>query len=64
MTVFELLELGPVIEVPTENPMDEDRARLRFRDLLLGTEYRKWLKERHNSNRFVLIIWHVLFSAS
>lgn len=38
--VFELLELGPVVEVPTENPMDEDQARRRFRDLLLGIEYR------------------------
>lgn len=40
--MFELLELGPVIEVPTENPMDEDQARMRFRDLLQGIEYRKY----------------------
>ena len=40
-SVFELLELGPVIEVPTENPMEEEQARMRFRDLLLGIEYCK-----------------------
>jgi [calcium/calmodulin-dependent protein kinase] kinase len=38
--VFELLELGPVVEVPNENPMEEEQARIRFRDLLLGIEYR------------------------
>ena len=37
--VFELLELGPVVEVPTENPMEEEQARMRFRDLVLGIEY-------------------------
>lgn len=41
LPVFELLELGPVVEVPTENPMEEEQARMRFRDLLLGIEYRK-----------------------
>lgn len=39
--MFELLELGPVVEVPNENPMEEEQARIRFRDLLLGIEYRK-----------------------
>ncbi|XP_046449969.1 calcium/calmodulin-dependent protein kinase kinase 1-like [Daphnia pulex] len=37
--VFELLELGPVVEVPNDNPMEEEQARVRFRDLLLGIEY-------------------------
>jgi [calcium/calmodulin-dependent protein kinase] kinase len=39
--VFELLELGPVVEVPNDNPMEEEQARVRFRDLLLGIEYRR-----------------------
>lgn len=37
--VFELLERGQVLEVPTEEPLDEDRARGYFRDVLLGLEY-------------------------
>lgn len=38
--MFELLEHGPVVEVPSDNPMEEDQARTRFRDLLMGIEYR------------------------
>jgi len=41
LPVFELLERGPVIEVPTDNPMDEEQARSLFRDLVIGIEYRK-----------------------
>lgn len=37
--VFELLERGPVVEVPSDNPLEEDQARTRFRDLLMGIEY-------------------------
>lgn len=38
--MFELLERGPVVEVPSDNPLEEDQARTRFRDLLMGIEYR------------------------
>ena len=40
LKVFELLERGPVVEVPSDNPLEEDQARTRFRDLLMGIEYR------------------------
>jgi len=39
--VFELLERGPVLEVPTEQPLSEDQSWNHFRDLLMGIEYRK-----------------------
>ncbi|KAJ8957933.1 hypothetical protein NQ318_001930 [Aromia moschata] len=37
--VFELLERGQVLEVPTDNPLDEDTAWTYFRDVILGIEY-------------------------
>ncbi|KZS13748.1 Uncharacterized protein APZ42_021144 [Daphnia magna] len=37
--VFELLELGPVADVPNGNRIEETQARKYFRDLLLGIEY-------------------------
>lgn len=37
--VFELLERGPVLEVPTEQPLSEDQSWNHFRDLLMGIEY-------------------------
>ncbi|KAM7374774.1 hypothetical protein PAMP_007413 [Pampus punctatissimus] len=37
--VFELMRKGPVMEVPADNPLSEDQARLYFRDVLLGIEY-------------------------
>lgn len=37
--VFQLLEGGPVIEIPNDNPLTEDLARKYFRDVLLGVEY-------------------------
>uniref|UniRef100_A0A0R3RJ06 calcium/calmodulin-dependent protein kinase n=1 Tax=Elaeophora elaphi TaxID=1147741 RepID=A0A0R3RJ06_9BILA len=39
--VFELLENGPVLEIPTENPLDERVAWSYFRDTVKGLEYRK-----------------------
>lgn len=39
--VFELLERGQVLEVPTETPLHEDKAWGYFRDVVLGIEYRK-----------------------
>ncbi|CAG9791146.1 unnamed protein product [Diatraea saccharalis] len=37
--VFQLLEGGPVIDIPTDNPLTEEVARRYFRDALLGVEY-------------------------
>ncbi|KAG7303280.1 hypothetical protein JYU34_011756, partial [Plutella xylostella] len=37
--VFQLLEGGPVVEVPSDSPLSEDLARRYFRDALLGVEY-------------------------
>ena len=43
LSVFELLERGEVLEVPTDTPLDEKTAWLAFRDVILGMEYRKFL---------------------
>ncbi|XP_035665746.1 calcium/calmodulin-dependent protein kinase kinase 2-like [Branchiostoma floridae] len=45
--VFELVEKGPVIEVPTNNPLSEDQAREYFRDVVLGLEYLQYQKIVH-----------------
>lgn len=39
--VFELVEQGEVLSIPTEKPLTEDRAWSVFRDTLLGIEYCK-----------------------
>ncbi|XP_037533791.1 calcium/calmodulin-dependent protein kinase kinase 1b [Nematolebias whitei] len=36
---FELMTKGPVVEVPTDEPLTEDQARFYFRDVVLGMEY-------------------------
>ncbi|XP_048522106.1 probable serine/threonine-protein kinase DDB_G0279405 [Dendroctonus ponderosae] len=36
---FELLDRGQVLEVPTEQPLDEEKAWNYFRDVVLGIEY-------------------------
>ncbi|KAI5615548.1 calcium/calmodulin-dependent protein kinase kinase 1 isoform X2, partial [Silurus asotus] len=45
--VFELMPKGPVMEVPTENPLTEEQARLYFRDIVLGIEYLHYQKIVH-----------------
>lgn len=37
--VFEFLEKGPVIEIPTNTPLSETQAWTYFRDVVLGMEY-------------------------
>ncbi|XP_016144825.1 calcium/calmodulin-dependent protein kinase kinase 1-like [Sinocyclocheilus grahami] len=37
--VFELMQKGPVMEVPSDSPFSEDQARCYFRDIVLGIEY-------------------------
>lgn len=39
--VFELVERGEVLEIPTDNPLDEQKAWLAIRDVILGLEYRR-----------------------
>ncbi|XP_051966128.1 calcium/calmodulin-dependent protein kinase kinase 1b [Xyrauchen texanus] len=45
--VFELVPKGPVMEVPTNNPLTEEMARFYFRDILLGIEYLHYQKIIH-----------------
>ncbi len=40
-SVFELLERGEVLMVPTESPLEEQEAWITFRDVILGLEYRE-----------------------
>ncbi|XP_017271748.1 calcium/calmodulin-dependent protein kinase kinase 1b isoform X1 [Kryptolebias marmoratus] len=44
---FELMTKGPVIEVPTDEPLTEDQARFHFRDVVLGIEYLHYHKIVH-----------------
>ncbi|RVE44161.1 hypothetical protein evm_011181, partial [Chilo suppressalis] len=45
--VFQLLEGGPVIDIPTDNPLSEQLARRYFRDALLGVEYLHYQRIAH-----------------
>ena len=40
--MFELLERGEVLTVPTDTPLNEKTAWLAFRDVVLGLEYCKY----------------------
>ena len=39
VSVFELLEKGELLEVPTDKPLTEDEAWRSFRDVISGLEY-------------------------
>ncbi|XP_063368871.1 calcium/calmodulin-dependent protein kinase kinase 2 isoform X1 [Cydia amplana] len=45
--VFQLLEGGPVVDIPTDNPLSEELARRYFRDALLGIEYLHYQRIAH-----------------
>ncbi|KAM9094378.1 calcium/calmodulin-dependent protein kinase kinase 2 isoform X1 [Sarcophilus harrisii] len=45
--VFELVNQGPVMEVPTVKPLTEDQARFYFQDLIKGIEYLHYQKIIH-----------------
>ncbi|XP_069164808.1 uncharacterized protein [Procambarus clarkii] len=45
--VFELLEKGEVMEIPTDTPLSEDQAWSYFRDVVLGIEYLHYQKIIH-----------------
>ena len=38
-SVFELLEKGELLEVPTDKPLTEEEAWRSFRDVISGLEY-------------------------
>lgn len=48
--VFELIQRGEVLQVPTDEPLSEQVARKYFRDVVMGVEYRKFNGEVRNSN--------------
>ncbi|KAG7206120.1 hypothetical protein KM043_003514 [Ampulex compressa] len=37
--VFELVQRGEVLQIPTDKPLDEEIARKNFRDVVMGVEY-------------------------
>ncbi|XP_006620149.1 probable serine/threonine-protein kinase dyrk2 isoform X1 [Apis dorsata] len=37
--VFELVQRGEILQVPTDKPLDEETARKNFRDVVMGVEY-------------------------
>ncbi|KAK2582553.1 hypothetical protein KPH14_004844 [Odynerus spinipes] len=37
--VFELVQKGEVLQIPTDKPLDEETARKNFRDVVMGIEY-------------------------
>jgi len=45
--VFELVQNGEVLSIPTEQPLSEDSAKQIFRDALLGVEYLHYQKIIH-----------------
>uniref|UniRef100_A0A2K5E4Q4 Calcium/calmodulin dependent protein kinase kinase 2 n=1 Tax=Aotus nancymaae TaxID=37293 RepID=A0A2K5E4Q4_AOTNA len=45
--LFELVNQGPVMEVPTLKPLSEDQARFYFQDLIKGIEYLHYQKIIH-----------------
>uniref|UniRef100_A0A1I8GLA3 Protein kinase domain-containing protein n=1 Tax=Macrostomum lignano TaxID=282301 RepID=A0A1I8GLA3_9PLAT len=47
LTVFELVERGQVMEVPTDSPLDEETAWNYFRDIVSGLEYLHFQKIVH-----------------
>lgn len=45
--MFELLERGEILQIPTSEPLKEDLARWYFRDVILGIEYLHFQKIVH-----------------
>ncbi|KAI1903740.1 hypothetical protein AGOR_G00030330 [Albula goreensis] len=45
--VFELMQKGPVMEVPCDSPFTEEQTRIYFRDIVLGIEYLHYQKIVH-----------------
>lgn len=54
--VFELVQKGEVLQIPTDKPLDEQTARRYFRDVVMGVEYRKFIFYHfHYSKNFATI---------
>ena len=45
--VFELLERGEILKIPTSSPLSEEKAWKYFRDVILGIEYLHYQKIIH-----------------
>lgn len=58
--VFELLQLGEVLSVPTTKPLSEERVWSVFRDAVLGLEYCKLKTYVSNTNPFSVQIFFSL----
>uniref|UniRef100_G1PV77 calcium/calmodulin-dependent protein kinase n=1 Tax=Myotis lucifugus TaxID=59463 RepID=G1PV77_MYOLU len=54
--VFELVNQGPVMEVPTLKPLSEDQARFYFQDLIKGIEYLHYQKIIHRDIKPNLLV--------
>ena len=52
--VFELLEKGELLEVPTEKPLTEDEAWRCFRDVISGLEYCKYKSLADSNSKQIL----------
>lgn len=47
LLVFELLERGEVMQIPTDEPLAEQQAWHYFRDVVLGLEYCEYQSESY-----------------
>lgn len=56
--VFELVQKGEVLQIPTDKPISEETARKNFRDVVLGVEYCKY----YNPIFSIFIIFFKLFT--
>ncbi|XP_076681634.1 uncharacterized protein LOC143375897 [Andrena cerasifolii] len=45
--VFELVERGEILQIPTDKPLDEETVRKNFRDVVMGVEYLHYHKIVH-----------------
>lgn len=62
--VFELLQLGEVLSVPTKNPLSEERAWCVFRDALMGLEYCKCVVFIREKNKIFIRIYKLYIAIS
>lgn len=62
-SVFELLERGEVMQIPTDQPLSENQAWHYFRDVVLGLEYCKFSCTNVNIVVRYFAIFYVLFTS-
>ncbi|KOX69643.1 Calcium/calmodulin-dependent protein kinase kinase 2 [Melipona quadrifasciata] len=51
--VFELVQKGEILQVPTDKPLDEETARKNFRDIVMGVEYLSRIVGKIQENKLV-----------